>query len=255
MSRALALAALVVAAAPASAQEWVTRVNAVRDGQVVLRFATKPGVCGNGENIELRDGDRDDGDRAGRRADGRCDPGPARVALEKRGGQVVRVRTTVGGPEPSLRPALDVGIVPAPEAARWLLARAEAGEPAGEDLLFAPLLADGVETWPSLLRIARREALPRKTRKAAVFWLGQQASDRVTAELGRLADDTDEELEVREAAVFALSQQPGDRGTEALVRLATGSGDPRVRRRALFWLAQRDDPRALAVFEEILARP
>jgi hypothetical protein len=37
------------------------------------------------------------------------------------------------------------------------------------------------------------------------------------------------------------------------VRIARGDGDPRVREKALFWLADSGDPRALALFEEILA--
>jgi len=31
--------------------------------------------------------------------------------------------------------------------------------------------------------------------------------------------------------------------------------DPEVRRKAIFWLAQSQDPRAVALFEEILTRP
>jgi hypothetical protein len=39
-----------------------------------------------------------------------------------------------------------------------------------------------------------------------------------------------------------------------LIRIAKTNKDPEIRRRALFWLGQSDDPRALALFEEILTK-
>ncbi|PYP42245.1 MAG: hypothetical protein DMD43_03595 [Gemmatimonadetes bacterium] len=59
---------------------------------------------------------------------------------------------------------------------------------------------------------------------------------------------------MREQAVFALSQLPRDEGVPILIHVARSNRDPALRRKALFWLGQSDDPRALALFEEILAR-
>ena len=58
----------------------------------------------------------------------------------------------------------------------------------------------------------------------------------------------------RDQAVFAISQLPKDQGVPVLIRLARSNKDPKVRRKALFWLGQSDDPRALKLFEEILTR-
>jgi len=41
----------------------------------------------------------------------------------------------------------------------------------------------------------------------------------------------------------------------ALIRIAKENKDPDLRRKAIFWLGQSDDPRALALFEELLTRP
>jgi HEAT repeat protein len=79
------------------------------------------------------------------------------------------------------------------------------------------------------------------------------AGDAVAGDLEELTEDDRIHLEVREAAVFALSQVDGDAGFDALVRIARGDSDPPIREKALFWLADSGDPRALALFEEILA--
>ena len=57
---------------------------------------------------------------------------------------------------------------------------------------------------------------------------------------------------MREHAVFALSQLRHDEGVPILIRVARTNRDPSIRRKALFWLGQSDDPRALGLFEEIL---
>jgi hypothetical protein len=40
----------------------------------------------------------------------------------------------------------------------------------------------------------------------------------------------------------------------ALIQIARTNRDPEIRKNALFWLGQSHDPRALALFEEILTR-
>jgi len=60
---------------------------------------------------------------------------------------------------------------------------------------------------------------------------------------------------VRESAAFALSQRPHDEGVPALIRIARENPDPELRKKAIFWLGQSDDPRALALFEELLTKP
>jgi HEAT repeat protein len=108
--------------------------------------------------------------------------------------------------------------------------------------------------WPDLLVIAKNSDAPTANRKDAVFWLSQEAGDAATKGLSELADDENQDREVRDQAVFALSQLPHDQGIPILIRLARTNKDPKVRRKALFWLGQSDDPRALALIEEILTK-
>ena len=88
-----------------------------------------------------------------------------------------------------------------------------------------------------------------------MFWLGQAAGDAATRGLTDLVDDTSVAVEVKESAVFALSQRPRDEGVPALIRIARTHRNPELRRKAIFWLGQSEDPRALALFEELLAKP
>ena len=240
------------------------RIAAAPDGEVRLSYATRPGVCGNGRNnisFDCEDGwcgrhrisvGKNDDDDAGCP----CEPGPARVALQKRGGQVTRLRVYVGGAWRAAGAGVtDLGTVSAAAATRYLLdLAARAAGDAGHDAVFPAVLADSVTVWPDLLRLARSAAVARETRRSAVFWLGQAAGEAATRGLTELLDDTTVALEVKESAVFALSQQPRDAGVPALIRVARTHPSAGVRKKALFWLGQSDDPRALALFEEILTK-
>src|SRR2546430_12638780 len=113
------------------------RVAAAPDGQVRFSFATRSGVCGNGRNVISLE--CDDGSCGRHRIssgnyyddDGGCpcEPGPARVALQKRGGQIDRVRTYVGGAWRAAGDARVPGLraVPAIPAARHPLDPAQPG--------------------------------------------------------------------------------------------------------------------------------
>ncbi len=250
------------------------RVASAPDGAVRFSFATRAGVCGNGRNVISFDCDDgscgrhriskgnyykdDDGNYYNDDAGCPCEPGPARVALQKRDGQITRIRTYVGG---AWRPGrdtrvTDLGAVSAVAAAHYLLDLASRStRDAGRDAVFPAVLADSVTVWPDLLRLARTPAVPHETRRSAVFWLGQAAGDAATRGLSDLVDDTSVDVDVKESAVFALSQLRRDEGVTALIRIARTHSSPRVRKRALFWLGQSEDPRALALFEELLSKP
>lgn len=102
-----------------------------------------------------------------------------------------------------------------------------------------------------LLSLAKTHRIT-QVRKQSLFWLGQRAGEKATAHLKEAADDPDEE--VREMAVFAISQLPKERAIPELIQLARTHKSKRVRERAIFWLGQSGDPRALTFIEEILTK-
>jgi hypothetical protein len=256
-------------AGPAAAQRLGARVAAALDGTVRLSFAARPGVCGNGRNIIAlgctagkcsRGGGGHtitfDGNFDGDEVEYDCEPGPVRVSLTVRTGRVQSLRTYVGGRwviAPTGAAITDLGTASPRDAVDFLLGLATREDTrAGEEAILPTTLADSVIVWPMLLRLARDDRAPRRTRRQAVFWLGQAAGDAATRDLTDLVDDADVDRDVKEQAVFALSQQPRDAGVPALIRIARTHREPEVRRKALFWLGQSGDPRALALFEELL---
>jgi hypothetical protein len=256
---ALALAALVLV----QQQPLERRVASAPDGSVRFSFAAKPGVYGNGRNTISWDcdngnchnqvnGDWNDRDNW----NSPCDSGPVRVALQKTGGRITDLRVYVGGAWRPNASATDLGTVSTKDAASYLLGLAQRDESrASEKAIFPAVLADSVTIWPDLLKVAKAENITRKTRRSAVFWLGQAAGDAATKGLTDLVDDGNQDREVRESAVFALSQRPRDEGVPALIRIARENKDPDLRRKAIFWLGQSDDPRAISLFEELLTKP
>lgn len=246
LSRAAGVAALAaaLAAAPAGAQSLADRVAAANDGKVRFSFETRDGVCGNGRNISIRDHGTSEWE-----AD--CEPGPARVLLTVRDGEVRSLDTRVGGRWKEGTGAADMGMIDPSEASTYLLSLAAKMRDDGEDAVFAATIARGVAVWPDLLRLARDRKVPEDTRTAAVFWLGQAAGDAATAALDSIVVEPGDR-EVRKAAVFALSQRPENEGVPALLRVARTHPDPQLRRDAMFWLGQSEDPRALELFEEVL---
>jgi hypothetical protein len=279
--RALLLAGAALAAAPGAGRAQAdlaarggalaARVADVRDGYVRLAFPLRPGVCGIGENVRVGRDDRWVGNNYGVTISGNsmrtrdvewereCETGPGRVVLDVSGGAVQQVRFYVGGkwraPSTSATNVVDLGDVPADQAAGLLL-RVALGEglraepSASRGAIFPATLGADVVAWPALLRIARDEARPREARRQAMFWLGQGAGEAATAGLTELSDDPDRE--VRLQAVFALSRRPADEGVPALIKIARTHKDPATRRQAMFWLGRSEDPRAVALFEELL---
>ena len=234
---------------PALAQTLAQRIARAPDGTVRLSFAARPGVCGNGRNITTTRRGSDEWENG-------CESGPVHVALSVQGHAVRGIRTYVGGRwRPGAADVTDLGAIPARDAADYLLALAVGLDTeSGKDAIFPATLADSVEVWPALLKIARNQAVSRSTRRQAVFWLGQAASEVATRGLDSLVREDTVDRSVREQAVFALSQRPRDEGVPVLVRVARTNPDPGIRKKALFWLSQSDDPRALALFEELLTR-
>lgn len=258
----VAVIASILVSAAAGAQSLENRVNAAR-GSVSFTYETRASVCGDGSSIEVSE-DSTEGwmDRSGRRGvhygtrysgrTTRCERGPAQVLLRRDGNRIVELRVTVGGdPE---RGDTQLGEVLASEATKYLLALAPALEGKGGDhAVLGAVIAEGSAEWRQLLRIARDNEASESSRKAAVFWVSQEAGAAATRGIEELAADDDASIGVRKDALFYIAQRPNGEGIPALVKVVEGSKNARLRKDAIFYLAQSRDERALALFERLLA--
>jgi hypothetical protein len=259
--RAASAASLIVVASfitrDAEAQSIASRVAAVRNGKVRMTFASRPDVCGFGNSISRgrNSGMSGTSDPSSDVVyDDECSHSPVRLVFTVDGGRVTKLRTYVGGRwRPATSETTDLGAVSTKAATDYLvfLAATDQGK-VGREAILPATLADSVNVWPQLFRVARNNDVPRETRNQAVFWLGQAAADRVSPEHYSVRESDDSE--VRKQAVFALSQRRSEASVSALIEVARKNRDPEVRRSALFWLGQSGDPRAISLFEEILSR-
>lgn len=255
--RLLALTALATASVTAevSAQTLAQRVRGVSNGVVELRYASRPGVCGDGRRYFSMGertffGEWNGGYRA------TCVPGPARVRMRVEGGTVTEVKAMVGPKVAREETATDLGDVGSAEAASYFLSLADtASTRVTHGAITAAVLADSASVWRRLLAIASDSArVSSSTRRDAMFWVGRFASAKITGhgeDIAAVEDDGDRE-DARDAAVFALSQLRGKQGIDPLLQIARSHKDPQVRQKAIFWLGQSGDPRAVRLFREIL---
>lgn len=116
-----------------------------------------------------------------------------------------------------------------------------------KSLVFA-LSQLGDEGLPRLVDIARTHP-NRDIRKEAFFWISQEGGPEALRFFEeRLDEETD--VEVLKQIVFALSQLD-DEGVPGLIKAAKTHPNRQVRKDAVFWLGQTDDPRARDALLEI----
>lgn len=118
--------------------------------------------------------------------------------------------------------------------------------------LAAIAMHGGEAAIDSMIGLARTGSTSH-VRGQALFWLSQRAGDKA---VGAIRDrlDSDPDTAVKKKAVFALSQLPNGEGVPRLIDVARSHSNPAVRKQAMFWLGQSRDARALAFFQEILAK-
>jgi hypothetical protein len=202
----------VFALVPATlgAQRLARRVDDVRDGTVHFAYAARAGLCGDGGET-VRSG------RSyfvsptnlgyGRSDTDFCVAGPVRVAVGRRNGESVSFRVHVGGRWSTGDDVTDFGIVPAPEAGRYLFDEAVRGNGNNSQYALAgAVFADSTDLVPDLARLARERDGRTELRQRAVFWIGTYDDEEATRALHEIAADDGVDEEARGAAIIALGR-------------------------------------------------
>ena len=100
-----------------------------------------------------------------------------------------------------------------------------------------------------LLATARDERQSVETRKKAAFWAGQGHAQ--LADLVSLYRDATEPR-LREHLIFVLSQRDEEAATTQLMSIAREDPDREMRKKALFWLGQKNDPRVTKLITDMV---
>ena len=103
-----------------------------------------------------------------------------------------------------------------------------------------------------LLARAKDSRESMKVRKNALFWAGQREGTP-TADLVSTYHGIDDRT-LQEQAIFVISQRDDDAAVNALMKIARDDPDAKMRSKALFWLAQKHDPRAAKLIGELVLK-
>jgi hypothetical protein len=102
------------------------------------------------------------------------------------------------------------------------------------------------------MSVARDESVPVEVRKKAIFWAGQGGAP--VKDLASLYDSLQPET-LKEHMIFVLSQRDERAATDKLLSIVRSDSDSRMRKKALFWLAQKDDPEITKVISNLVSQP
>ena len=116
-------------------------------------------------------------------------------------------------------------------------------------VLFSLSQMGGEENGRWLLGVARDTSQGIEVRKQALFWAGQGGVS--VGELTRLYGNVSDRR-MREQLIFVYSQRNEPEALDKLIEIAKRDPDPDLRKRALFWLGQSEDSRAVEALQEII---
>jgi HEAT repeat protein len=107
----------------------------------------------------------------------------------------------------------------------------------------------GASAW--LLDIARDKTFDIETRKNAIFWASQRREMDLTV-LNTLYDQSRGEDEMQEHILFIYSQRREPAAVDKLMAIARTDPNTEMKKKALFWLGQKNDPRVKAFILELI---
>jgi HEAT repeat protein len=121
-----------------------------------------------------------------------------------------------------------------------------------ERVLFSISQTHGEGSGRWLLEVASNDKEPMELRKKALFWAGQQNSSDLTTFTGLY--DKMSSREMKEQLIFVYSQRHESAAVDKLLEIAQKEPDRELRKKAIFWLSQSNDPRVVKFLEDILNR-
>jgi HEAT repeat protein len=119
-------------------------------------------------------------------------------------------------------------------------------------ILFSVSQMGGEQSGKWLVGVARDRTQAIEIRKQALFWAGQGGAP--LADLASLYTAFDDR-EMKDQLIFVYSQRDEPGAVDKLLEIARRDPDAELRKKALFWLGQSDDPRAAKALQDIIEQP
>ena len=124
-----------------------------------------------------------------------------------------------------------------------------------EDLRNRILTSAGQSSAPEasawLLEIARDKSFDTDTRKQAVFWASQRRAFDLE-QLSALYDQSRGDTEFQNHLLFIYSQRRETAAVDKLMAIAKSDPNVELRKQALFWLGQKNDPRVRQFIRDLI---
>ena len=109
----------------------------------------------------------------------------------------------------------------------------------------------GNPEWIMQIALDPKESI--EMRKQALFWAGQTGAS--TESFATLYDKMTDP-EIKDQLIFVFSQRGRDaKAIDKLMDIAKNDKDKELRGKAVFWLGQSRDPRALKLLEDLISKP
>lgn len=121
-----------------------------------------------------------------------------------------------------------------------------------DKILFSMSQIEGRESQRWLLQVAGDVNESIELRKKALFWVGQ--SDIPATELFTLYEKMPSR-EMKGQLIFVYSQRDEKAAGDKLFEIARTETDRELKKKAIFWLGQSDDPRVPGFLERLLEKP
>jgi tetratricopeptide (TPR) repeat protein len=125
-------------------------------------------------------------------------------------------------------------------------------ESARDKILFSVSQIEGRESERWLMQVAGDVNENIELRKKALFWVGQ--SDAPGVDLFNLYEKMPSK-EMKEQLIFVYSQRDEKAAVDKLLSIAKTETDRELRKKAIFWLSQSDDPRVPDFIASLLEKP
>ena len=124
-----------------------------------------------------------------------------------------------------------------------------------EKVLFAASESGDPESVEWLFEVAGDGGESIELRKKALFWAGEADTETGTVESRLLGlYDVLPEADLKDQLLFVYSELDTPNAIDKLFEIARDERDPELRKKALFWLGESDDPRVAQFLEELISQ-